>query len=73
MFYDMFYDNEGKVTPLYFYDVAIKNNILECPEEIAIKMLSSSHLSQQSAVDYKQVLSEHYKQEEGGLKEEVII
>lgn len=67
MFYDMFYDERGNVTPLYFYDVAIVNGILECPEDIATKMLSSSHIQPKQSDDYNRVVYEHYQQEEAEL------
>ena len=67
MFYDMFYDEKGNVTPLFFYDVAIVNGILECPEDIATKMLSSSHIQPKQSDDYNRVVYEHYQQEEAEL------
>ena len=67
MLYDMLYDDEGKVTPLFFYNVAIKNNILECPEDKANKMLSSSHLIPPKNSDYNRVIYEHYQKEEAEL------
>lgn len=33
MFFDMIYDKNGVPTPMYFYDVAIKNGIVLCPDE----------------------------------------
>lgn len=67
MFYDMFYDEKGKVTPLFFYDVAIINGILECPEEIATKMLCSSHIQPKQSDEYNRVVYEHYQKEEAEL------
>lgn len=67
MFYDMFYDEKGKITPLFFYDVAIVNGILECPEEKAIKMLSSSHIQPKTSDEYNRAVYEHYQEEEGEL------
>ena len=70
MFYDMFYDDEGKVTPLFFYDVAIVNSILECPEDKARIMLKSTHIPPLQRADYNRVVYEHYQKEEEELKEE---
>lgn len=67
MFYDMFYDDKRKVTPLFFHDVAIINGILECPEEIATKMLSSSHIQPKQSDEYNRVVYEHYQKEEAEL------
>ena len=63
MLYDMFYDKEGNVTPVFFYDVAIVNGILECPEDKEIKMLSSSHILPNQSEQYNRVVYEHYQKE----------
>lgn len=44
MLFDIFYDEKGKPSPLFFYDVAIVNGVLECPKELNEKMMQSSHL-----------------------------
>lgn len=67
MLYDMFYDKAGKAIPLFFYDVAIVNGVLECPEEKAIKMLSSTHLQPKQSDEFNRVVYEHYKGEEADL------
>lgn len=43
MLFDIFYDEKGKPSPLFFYDVAIINGLLECPETENEKMMLSSH------------------------------
>lgn len=67
MLYDMFYDKAGKAIPLFYYDAAIVNGVLECPEEKAIKMLSSAHLQPKQSDEYNRVVYEHYKIEEADL------
>ena len=67
MLYDMYYDDKGKATPLFFYDVAIVNGVLECPEEKAMKMLLSTHHQPKQSDEFNRVLYEHYKEEEDGL------
>ena len=67
MLYDMYYDLKGNATPLFFYDVAIKNGILECPEDKATQMLSSSHIQPMQSDEYNRAVSEHYKEEEAEL------
>ena len=67
MFYDMYYDENGKAIPEFFYDVAIVNGILECPEDKATKMLSSSHIQPKADEDYNRVVYEYYKEEEAEL------
>ena len=64
MLYDMLYDEKGKITPEFFYDVAIVNGVLKCPEEKATKMLSSSHILPKTEEYYNRVVYEHYKKEE---------
>lgn len=67
MLYDMYYDLKGNATPLFFYDVAIKNGILECPEDKATQMLSSSHIQPKQSDEYNRAVYVHYKEEEAGL------
>jgi len=67
MFYDMFYDKNGNATPVFFYDVAINDGILECPEDKATKMLSSSHIQPKQSDEYNRAVYDHYIKEELGL------
>lgn len=67
MFYDMIYDENGKVTPVFFYDAKIVNGVLECPEECAQKILTSSHIQPQLTERYNRAVYEHYKVEEAEL------
>ena len=67
MLYDMYYDKTGKATPIFFYDVAIVNGILECPEEKAMKMRSSTHFQPKQSDEYNRVVYDHYKEEEAGI------
>jgi CRISPR-associated protein Cas5d len=43
MLFDIFFDEKGKPSPLFFYDVAVINGILECPQSENEKMMLSSH------------------------------
>lgn len=67
MFFDMFYDKNGNATPVFFYDVAINDGILECPEDKATKMLSSSHIQPKQSDEYNRAVYDHYIKEELGL------
>ena len=67
MLYDMFYDEKGNATPLYFYDVAIVDGVLVCPEDKAKKMLLSSHILPKNTDEYNSVVYEHYQEEEANL------
>jgi CRISPR-associated protein Cas5d len=44
MLFDIFYDSEGVPSPLFFYDVAVINGILECPGAENEKMMLSTHI-----------------------------
>jgi len=44
MLFDIFYNEEGKPEPLFFYDVAVKNGILNCEILENDKMMTSSHI-----------------------------
>jgi len=57
MLFDVFYDENGRPEPLFFYDVAVRNGILDCDVAENQKMRSSSHFrpeigSETSAVIY---------------------
>lgn len=44
MLFDIFYDEKGKAEPLFFYDVAIRNGVLNCEVPENEKIMNSSHL-----------------------------
>ena len=44
MLFDIFFDAKGTPSPLFFYDVAVVNGVLECPQTENEKMMQSSHL-----------------------------
>lgn len=67
MLYDMFYDNKGKATPVFFYNVAIMKGVIDCPEEMAKKMLLSHHGQPKQDDDFNRAVYEHYQKEETGL------
>ena len=67
MLYDMYYDDKGNASPEYFYDVSIKNGVLECPLEKATKLLSSSHFRHTISDEYNRVVYNHYQEEEADL------
>lgn len=43
MLFDVFFDEKGKPSPLFFYDVAVINGVLECPQSENERMMLSSH------------------------------
>lgn len=57
MLFDIFYNENGKPEPLFFYDVAIREGVLNCEVPENEKMMGSSHIqppidSEVSAVIY---------------------
>jgi CRISPR-associated protein Cas5d len=44
MLFDIFYDANGKMQPLFFHDVAIRNGVLDCEVPENEEMMKSSHL-----------------------------
>lgn len=44
MLFDIFFDEKGKPSPLFFYDVAVINGVLDCPQSENEKMMLSSHI-----------------------------
>jgi CRISPR-associated protein Cas5d len=58
MLFDIYFDAKGKPSPLFFYDVAVIDGMLECPKAENEKMMLSSHIqpemdSEISAVIYR--------------------
>ena len=46
MLFDIFYDEAGKPEPLFFYDVAVKDGVLNCEVPENDKMMTATHLRQ---------------------------
>lgn len=44
MLFDIYYDEKGKPEPVYFYDVAVRDGVLDCQVEENDKMMQSSHI-----------------------------
>jgi CRISPR-associated protein Cas5d len=44
MLFDIFYDANGKPEPVFFYNVAIRNGVLNCEVPENEKMMQSSHM-----------------------------
>ena len=58
MLFDIFYASNGKPEPLFFYDVAVRNGVLNCEVPENDKMMQSSHFrpsidSETSAMIYE--------------------
>lgn len=68
MLFDIYFDAKGKPEPIFFYDVAIKDGILECPEEENNRMMMSSHLQPSMNSDISQAIYEFNLNEEKEAK-----
>ncbi|HOX16312.1 MAG TPA: type I-C CRISPR-associated protein Cas5c [Smithellaceae bacterium] len=44
MLFDIFYNEKGKPEPIFFYDVAVRNGVLNCEVPENDKMMQSSHI-----------------------------
>ncbi len=64
MLFDIFYDEKGKPTPLFFHDVAIRNGILNCQVPENDKMMQSSHFQPPIDSEISSAIYEFNQQEE---------
>ena len=69
MLFDIFYNEKGKPEPIFFYDVAIRNGVLNCDVPENEKMMQSSHIrppvdSEISSLIYKFNQKEEEEEEE---------
>jgi CRISPR-associated protein Cas5d len=64
MLFDIFYDANGKLEPLFFYDVAIRNGVLNCEVPENDKMLQSSHFQPPMDSETSSVIYEFNQREE---------
>ncbi len=63
MLFDIFYDADGKPSPLFFYDVAVVDGILNCEIIENMKMMESSHHRPEKDSEISAVLYEFEKME----------
>jgi CRISPR-associated protein Cas5d len=63
MFLDMWYDEKGVPMPKFFYDVAVRNGVLDCSKEHE-QILSSSHPRKEMAEYPRQLIHEFSLAEE---------
>ena len=64
MLFDIFYDAKGKPEPLYFYDVAIRNGILDCEVPENEKMMQSSHKQPEVDSEFSSLIYDFNKSED---------
>jgi len=64
MLFDIFYDDNGKPSPLFFYDVLVENGILNCEVPENDRMMESSHVQPSEDSEVRAYLYEFKKLEE---------
>ncbi|OHD71507.1 MAG: type I-C CRISPR-associated protein Cas5 [Spirochaetes bacterium RBG_16_49_21] len=64
MLFDIFFDITGKPSPLFFYDVAVMDGILNCEVPENMKMMESSHISPPADSEISAVIYDFKTQEE---------
>jgi CRISPR-associated protein Cas5d len=64
MLFDIFYNANGKPEPLFFYDVAVRNGILNCEVPENDKMMQSSHIQPPIDSETSAAVYEFNQQEE---------
>jgi len=69
MLFDIFYDENGKPEPLFFYDVAIHDGILNCEVPENDKMMKSSHFRPPINSETSATIYELNQREEMGVNQ----
>ena len=64
MLFDIYYDAKGKPAPIFFYDVAVVDGVLECPKAENEKMMQSSHIQPEADSEISAVIYQFNKNEE---------
>ncbi len=64
MLFDIFYDAKGKPEPLFFYDVAIRDGVLNCEVPENDRMMQSSHIQPPIDSEVSAAIYEFNQQEE---------
>lgn len=64
MLFDIYYDEKGKPSPLFFYDVAVHEGILNCEVPENEKMITSSHIQPEVKSDVSSILYDFKIREE---------
>lgn len=68
MFLDMWYDENGLPIPKFFYDVSVRNGVLDCSKEYE-QILTSKHIQGKISSYPKQLIHEFNLAEEAEAKE----
>jgi CRISPR-associated protein Cas5d len=68
MLFDIFYDEKGKSQPLFFYDVAIRDGVLNCEVPENERMMLSSHFQPPIGSETSALIYEFNRQEEAEVE-----
>ncbi len=71
MLFDIFYDENGKPAPLFFYDVSLENGVLNCEVPENDTMMESSHVRPPADSEVSAYLYEFKKNEDEEFSTEV--
>jgi len=71
MLFDVFYDENGRPSPLFFYDVSVENGILNCEVPENDKMMESSHVRPPADSEVSAYLYEFKRHEDEEFSKEV--
>ncbi len=72
MLFDIFYDETGKPSPLFFYDVSVENGVLNCEVAENNKMMESSHIQPPADSEISAYLYEFKQIEDAEFNMEVM-
>lgn len=64
MLFDIYYDTKGKPSPLFFYDVAVIDGVLECTKAENEKMMQSTHIQPEMDNEVSSVIYRFNQNEE---------
>ncbi len=71
MLFDIFYNEDGKASPLFFYDVSVENGVLNCERPENDKMMESTHVRPPANSEVNAYLYEFKKLEDLEFSKEV--
>jgi len=67
MLFDIFFDEKGKPSPIFFYDVKVANGVLNCEVPENDKMMKSSHIQPEVSSEFSSIVYAFNQEEEKGV------
>lgn len=64
IFFDIFYDENGGLEPVFAYDAAIRNGVFECDKDSCDRLMKSSHIRPDNDDGVKNILQFYARTEE---------